>query len=368
MSYFRFGFPTLPVIHSVTPLDPTIPAGARSGRMLDGPAPNQGLLEWVLVPWRQYLLAPLVAAIVAGAISFLVPNKYRAVAQLYPEQRTSSVQSNLGAFAGLAQQFGVGLASGAQSPQFYVQVLASRRLLDDVLNARVVAEGRGDSTTLIQYLDDSKLDSDRYEQAVRRLRDATESSVNARTNIVEIAVTLKDRNIAAQVVARYVEALNRFNLATRQSQAGQRRRFVEKRLAESQDSLASVDGEVRAFLTRNRQYRDSPTLAFEYERLQRELSSYQQLNTGLRRDFDTARLDEVNDTPVLSIVDPPRVPLRKSSPSRAFAVLAGVAVGSMLVLMWASLRAFLGRMKLEQPTQFESVTGLRRRARTERSA
>lgn len=359
---------TLPVIHAVTSLDPTISAGARSGRMLDGPAPNQGLLEWVLVPWRRYLLMPVVTAIVAGAISFLIANKYRAVAQLYPEQRTSAGPTNLGAFAGLAQQFGVGLASGAQSPQFYVQVLSSRRILDEVLNARVAAEGRADSTTLIRFLDDSKSETDRYEQAVRRLRDATESSVNVRTNIVEVAVTLNDRSIAAQVVALYVEALNRFNLATRQSQAGQRRRFVEKRLIESQDSLATVNGEVRAFLTRNRQYRDSPSLTFEYERLQREVSSYQQLNTGLRRDFDTARLDEVNDTPVLSVVDPPRVPLRKSSPSRGFAVFAGAVVGTMLVLMWAAMRAFLGRMKLEQPTQFESVTGLRQRVRTGRSA
>lgn len=348
--------------------DTPVGGGFRSARMLDGPAVNQGLLEWVLAPWRSYMILPALAAALAGAGSFLIPNKYRAVAQLYPEQRTSSSgAANLGSFAGLAQQFGVGLASGAQSPQFYVQVLSSRRLLDDVLRARVVPSGR-DSLTLVDYLDDSEPEAERYEQAVRKLRDATEASVNARTNIVEIAVSLRDRNVSAQAVALYVEALNRFNLSTRQSQAGQRRRFVESRLAESQDSLSHVDEEIRAFLTRNRQYRESPSLAFEYERLQRELGSYQQLNTGLRRDYDTARLDEVNDTPVLSVVDPPRAPAKKSSPSRAFAIFAGGAIGTMLALMWAALRAFLGRMKLEQPAQFDSVTRFRQRIRAEHSA
>lgn len=335
--------------------------------MLDGPAAGQGLLEWVLVPWRRYLVVPLVFAILMGAGSLLVPNKYRAMAQLYPEQRSASGGGNLGAFAGLAQQFGVGLAAGAQSPQFYVQVLASRALMDQVLRAKVAPAG-SDSLPLLRYLDDSESETERYERAARRLRDATESSVNARTNIVEVAVTLKDRQVAARVVSLYVEALNRFNLLTRQSQAGQRRRFVEKSLSESQDSLDAVDQAIRAFLTRNRQYRDSPALAFEYERLQRKLSSYEQLNSGLRRDFDTARLDEVNDTPVLSVVDPPRVPMTKASPNRTLAVLGGLAIGVMLVMMWAALRAFLGRMKLEQPTTFESVTGLRQRVRAERSA
>ena len=335
--------------------------------MLDGPASGEGLLQWVLVPWRRYLTVPLVVAAIMGAGSFLVPNKYRAVAQLYPEQRTPSGGANLGAFAGLAQQFGVGLASGAQSPQFYVQVLASRGLMEQVLKEKVSPAGR-DSMSLMSYLDDSEDESERYERAVRRLRDATESSVNARTNIVEVAVSLNDRYVAAQVVALYIEALNRFNLLTRRSQAGQRRRFVEKSLTESQDSLDAVDRSIRVFLTNNRSYRDSPALAFEYERLQRAMSSYQQLNTGIRRDYDTARLDEVNDTPVLSVVDPPRVPMMKASPNRTLAVLGGMAIGVMLVLMWAAMRAFLGRMKLEQPQQFASVSGLRSRARTEHSA
>jgi uncharacterized protein involved in exopolysaccharide biosynthesis len=351
----------------VTTHDQPLSAGLRSGRILDGPEPDQGLFEWVLVPWRRYLTLPMLVAVVAGGITFLVPNKYRAVAQLYPEQRTAPGPSNLGAFAGLAQQFGVGLASGAQSPQFYVQVLGSRRLMEDVLRALVAVAGQ-DSISLMSYLDDTEEESERDERAVLRLRDATEASVNARTNIVEIAVTLKNREVAAQVVALYIQALNRFNLVTRQSQAGQRRRFVEKRLAESQDSLVRVDEEIRAFLTRNRQYRDSPSLAFEYEQLQRKLSSFQQLTTGLRSDFDTARLDEVNDTPVLSVVDPPRVPIRKSSPNRAFAVLAGGALGLLTVLMWAALRAFVGRMKLEQPSQFDSMNALRERIHPERGA
>ncbi len=319
-------------------------------------------------PWRAYLVYPILIGVIAIAASFAVPNKYRAVAQVYPEQQKSSGAGNLGAIAGLASQIGVGLAAGAQSPQFYIQVVGSRRMMEDLLVARVAPES-GDSVLLRDYLDDSgATGTAQLDKALRRLREATEASVNARTNILELAVTLRDRSIATRVVGLYLDALNRFNLASRQSQAGQRRRFAEARLREAQDSLSQVDRAVSEFLTRNRQYRDSPTLSFEYERLQRLLINYQTLYTGIRRDYDTARLDEVNDTPVLTVVDPPRVPLRKASPSRVTAGLGGGILGVLLVLSWAAMRAFIGRMYREDRAQFDALTAFLRRSPARRRA
>jgi uncharacterized protein involved in exopolysaccharide biosynthesis len=342
--------------------------GMTRRRIWDGPSEEQSSLAWVLAPWRAYLLLPILVAITAFAISFAVPRKYRALAQMYPEQPKASGAANLGAIAGLASQIGVGLASGAQSPQFYIQVINSRRMMEEVLASRVAPEV-GDSVALVEYLVGSRERGDaQLDLALRRLREATDASVNARTNILELGVTLRDRAVAARVVELYLDALGRFNIATRQSQAGQRRRFAEARLREAQDSLSSVDRSVRDFLTRNRQYRESPTLSFEYERLQRLLANYQSLYTGIRRDYDTARLDEVNDTPVLTVVDPPRVPLRRSSPSRVVASIGGAMFGSMLVLFWAALRAFLGRLYRDDRPQFDALTAFSRRKTTRRSA
>ena len=334
-----------------------------TSRMLDGPAAAQTALEWTLAPWRTFLLLPLVLALLALGISLLIPNKYRAVAQVYPEQQKASGAASLGGIAGLASQIGVGLATGAQSPQFYLQVLASRRIMEEVLSARVSRDG-GDSATVRAYLVGGNSDDvARLDKALQKLREATESTVNARTNIIELAVTLKDKRVTTQVVSLYLDALSRFNLASRQTQAGQRRRFTESRLKEAQDSLTLVDRAISDFLTRNRQYRDSPTLSFEYERLQRLVSNYQTLYTGIRRDYDTARLDEVNDTPVLTLVDPPRTPLRKSSPSRFLATLGGGVLGAVMALFWAATRTFLARMHQEDRAQFDAIVAIFRRQR-----
>lgn len=340
---------------------PGTPPSPRTRTLFDGPAHGESALGWVLAPWRAYLLVPVVLCAGALLISYAIPNKYRASAQMYPEQPKASGGAGLGSIAGLATQMGVGLASGAQSPQFYVQVLGSRRLLEEVLASRVKA-ATGDSLSLRDYLEKPRSDaSGQLDRALTRLREATDVTVNPRTNIVEIGVTLRDRQVAMRTVTLYMESLSRFNLQSRQTQAGQRRRFAEARLREAQDSLGQVDRAISEFLMRNRQYRESPALSYEYERLQRALMSYQTLYTGIRRDYDTARLDEVNDTPVLTVVDPPQLPLRKASPSRMVAALGGGALGGLAVLFWAALRAFVGRLSREDREQFEVVATIGRR-------
>jgi uncharacterized protein involved in exopolysaccharide biosynthesis len=360
-----YSFPlafSLPLLTAVSLTETAVGPSRIRRRLLDGPADGQSSFAWVLEPWRAYLLYPVLLSLVAIAVSFAVPNKYRAIAQVYPEQQKASGAASLGAIAGLASQIGVGLAAGAQSPQFYIQVIGSRRVMQEVLSSRVAPKG-GDSVSLRDYLDASGATSAaQLDKALRRLREATEASVNSRTNIVELAVTLRDPAVATRVVGLYLDALNRFNLASRQTQAGQRRRFAEARLREAQDSLSQVDRAVSDFLTRNRQYQESPTLSFEYERLQRLLSNYQTLYTGIRRDYDTARLDEVNDTPVLTLVDPPQLPLRRASPSRVTAGLGGAVFGGLLVLFWAAIRAFLGRMYAEDRSQYDALVEFLRRA------
>lgn len=336
--------------------------------IFSGPSDAQSSLEWILVPWRAYVALPLLLTGLALLVSFAVPNKYRAVAQVYPEQQKVPGGANLGAIAGLASQIGVGLASGAQSPQFYVQVLGSRKMMEEVLAARV-APDHGDSVPLIDYLADNRdTGTVRLDRAMRRLREATGASVNARTNILELAATAKDRAVSARIVALYLEQLGRFNVESRQTQAGLRRRFLEARLSESQDSVQRTDRAINTFLIQNRQYRDSPSLMYEYDKLQRQLTNYQTLSSSLRRDYDTARLDEVNDTPVLTVIDPPRPPLQRASPSRAVAGVGGAVFGIMFVLLWAAMRAFMGRMRREQPEQFATIAAIAGRFRLGRAA
>jgi uncharacterized protein involved in exopolysaccharide biosynthesis len=317
------------------------------------PAVQDAMIERTVSDIRLWALLPVAGSLLGLILGFVIPPRYTSSASFFPETR--EVGRDLGAFAGLAQQFGFGLAGGGQSPQFYVQVLGSRTLLDRLLQQPVVRRD-GTSQPLLTFLVHRGSDSARrHDKALGRLREAIHATVNPRTNIVDVQVTLKDPVAARAVAAMLLGELDRFNFEVRRSQSGQRRRFLEARLAEAYDSLFASEARLRSFLERNRSYRGSPGLEVELERYQRQVGTHQTLITGLRRDFESARLDEVNDTPVFSIIDAPSTPSRRSSPSRSGAVLTGLVGGLTLMALAVSGRYWFRRLELEEPGRHAAV-------------
>ena len=89
----------------------------------------------------------------------------------------------------------------------------------------------------------------------------------------------------------------------------------------------------RYFLERNRQYQASPQLVYEYSRLQRQLQLRQQVYLTLATELETARIEELNDTPLFTVVDSARPPVKASSPRRIFVTVSGAVLGLAFAIM-----------------------------------
>src|SRR5687768_6622275 len=99
---------------------------------------ERGLLDFgrLLARRRRLVITiPILAALVTGIISLLVPPTYTATTSFVPEATTQSrLPANI---AGLASQFGLSLGSEAsKSPKFYAEVLRSREIMEHVLLSR----------------------------------------------------------------------------------------------------------------------------------------------------------------------------------------------------------------------------------------
>jgi len=90
---------------------------------------------------------------------------------------------------------------------------------------------------------------------------------------------------------------------TRQSQAAAERGFTEERMAEAQEELRAAENELQRFLQNNRQFQNSPELVFQHDRLQRRVAMRQQVYTSLVQSYEQARIDEVPNTPVITVVE-----------------------------------------------------------------
>ncbi len=128
--------------------------------------------------------------------------------------------------------------------------------------------------------------------------------------------------------------LARFNLERRQTQAAEERRFAEQRLADVKASLATAENRLQEFLQGNQQFKSASQLSVERDRLLREQTNLQQVYTALAQAYEKARIDEVRNTPVITIIDRPEQPTR-AEPRHlvqkfALGILGGLALGLLL--------------------------------------
>lgn len=117
-----------------------------------------------------------------------------------------------------------------------------------------------------------------------------------------------------------------------------------------------AEEDLKGFLERNRQYESSPELRFQYERLQRQVSIKQEVFTTLRRQYEEARIQEVNDTPLITVIDRAVVPEKKSSPRRKLIVIIAFVAGGAVGWALALVRELIERARRREASEFAELT------------
>jgi uncharacterized protein involved in exopolysaccharide biosynthesis len=290
-----------------------------------------------------------VAILITAAVVMLLPRRYMATSQLTPSQSSSQIRGPAGVGV-LAAQFGfrVGPTGNADSPEFYAELIRSQGLLREVtrVSYRVAARDGSDDTvsvTLPQWYGIEASDPDvRLRAATARLNENLDVTTDATTGTVTVVTHASNPNLAVEINRKILDLLNEFNIEKRQSQAAAEREFVESRIQEARADLNQAEDELRSFMERNVRYEQSPTLRVEAGRLQRNVSLYQEVYTSLATLLEETKLEEVRNTPVITIVEVPADTVRPE-PRRlmVWIILAVIGSGVLAVFLafgWEFLR------------------------------
>jgi len=304
------------------------------------------LLTPLVRRWRLSAGLPLACGIAVAALSFLIPATYTASTTFTPDVGVNNPASVLGGLANLAGQFGLpGLAGSNSSPEFFAAVLKSRELLKATLLWRFRNRLSTPPDSTLRLIDllgvNGSTETERLNIGLRLLDKLVSTHIDKRTNIVTLSFEGRPAGLAADVANQMVALLNQFNLESRQTQSREQRRLIGARLAEAERELHGAETEHLRFLQKNRRYQDSPLLTFEANRLERQIQLRQEIYTTLSREYEEARIAEVRDTPVLTIIDPAVPPDKKSHPKRRLIVFLAMLVGGA----GAASLAYLGEFK-----------------------
>jgi len=81
-----------------------------------------------------------------------------------------------------------------------------------------------------------------------------------------------------------------------------------------------------------------PALQLEFVRKTREVKYHEALFEMLSKQYESARLDESRDAPVLQVLDPASYPDMKSAPKRMYIMLGGLIFGLITGCVWVLVR------------------------------
>jgi len=326
----------------------------------------QKFIEVKNVLFRRWWVIGLICLVVGGLSAgyiFSLPRTYTSEVVMVPELNNNSSISGLGALASMAGvKFGNGSSEDAIYPEFYPKVMGTPDFVCDLLSKEVTPKGGKHSVTLFDYLTKHQKEPwwSRYfenkdkiskegpltenivpqrmtlpqERLVKGLMENISTTVDKRTDIVTIRVTMQDPEVAAQVATLVQEKLQLYIIDYRTSKARNDVEYIE---GITEDALADYKEAQRIYAA----YADSnqdlvlASAQQEEERLENEMQLAFNAYSQSAQQLQMAKAKVQERTPAFTILQSAGVPVKPSGPKRV------VFMALMLVLSFFASFAFL---------------------------
>ncbi|MFA7327910.1 MAG: Wzz/FepE/Etk N-terminal domain-containing protein [Candidatus Ratteibacteria bacterium] len=338
------------------------------------------LLDYWRVLWKNRLLIIVLFFVVsAGALiySLRLPKLYKATTSILSPADSSKGAGLSSLLGALGSQGPIGLTITAQpsSSEVFVAILKSRSAADKVIDRFNLQEIYGTKTK---------------ESARGTLAGNTEIKIS-KEKMINVSVLDKDPNRAAEIANYYVETLDELNQTLSITTAGEKKRFLEKRLEETKEDLkkaeerlknyqvnhkilaasetdqsAKTAGELqgnllaaRVELEAKKRYATSqnpevinlqnqvtemeraitslPPLETELARLIRDLKIQNTVYSLLVSQYEQTKIEEARDTPTVQVLDQAAVPEKKFKPN----IRQNVALSGIIALFLGIFISFL---------------------------
>lgn len=302
-----------------------------------------------------------IAVIVALVIGFGTPKEYTTMAVLAPE--TSSNKTSLGGLSALASMAGLNMGSlandDAVNSSLYPDVVGSIPFIVDLFPVQVESEDGKLRTTLYDYLqehtrrtwwstvlsapfkalgavkslfsekepasDGMNADPFRLTRDEERIRKAVseriEVTIDKKTSLVTLSVTMQDPLISATVADTVMRNLQTYVTDYRTNKARNDLEFTQRLYDESQRDYYRAQQRYARYMDTNQNVvrRLAKT---EEERLQNEMTLAYNIYNQMAQQLQVAKAKVQESTPVYAVVQPASVPLKPSKPSKIM-ILAG---------------------------------------------
>lgn len=332
------------------------------------------LLELALKVWaeRRWILKCCGYAVIVGlVIAFSIPKEYTATATIAPELSDNKSGGGLSSLAAMAG-FNINTSSGADAiyPDLYPDIVSSTPFITGLFNIPVKdLEGEID-TTLYCYLDEHQrspwwsvitsapfkvlgwtvsLFKDKEEKEgvqldpfhltvkessiAKLLSNSISVSVDKKTGLTTLSVTMQDARIAACLTDSVMYRLQNYVTNYRTNKARQDFEF-QKGLFERKKKEYEIAQENYAKFTDANKNIILQSYRAEQVRLENEMNLAYQVYTSVAQQLQMAEAKVQEITPVYTVVEPATIPIRASKPKKVILLIGIVCMVGAVCVGW----------------------------------
>jgi uncharacterized protein involved in exopolysaccharide biosynthesis len=148
-----------------------------------------------------------------------------------------------------------------------------------------------------------------------------------KTGVLGITSTMPDPNVAADVVRHSLAYLTDYITTYRTEKARREVAFLNQQVAAAKQRYQVAELTLSTYRDQNRSVFLN-TAKIEEQRIQAEFLLAQDLYNTLSKQAEMAKIKVQENTPVFKVLEPARIPLKKSGPKRGL-ILFGAAVAGL---------------------------------------
>ena len=326
-----------------------------------------------------------IAVVVALVVGFSIPKEYTTSVMLAPE--TSDGSRSLGGLSALAGMAGINMrnASGsdALNPELYPDIVASVAFSTELFDVKVT-DTEGELTTdVYDYLKehqrsawwtaitsfpfkclgwvmslfrdeeegngDGKLNPFRLTKEetaiVGALRERITVSVDKKTSVVTLSVTMQDPLISATLTDTVMTRLQNYITDYRTNKARHDLEFTQKLYDEARQNYYTAQQAYADYVDMN-QNLSLRSVQTRQERLQNEMTLAYNLYNQTAQQLQLAKAKVQESTPVYTVVQAATVPLKASKPSKMMILVGFVFLAGVGTVGWILFgRELIGKMR-----------------------
>ena len=187
--------------------------------------------------------------------------------------------------------------------------------------------------------------SKKESRKIATLKKMITASVDKKTSMTSISVTLQDPKVAAVVADSVVKKLQEYIIDYRTFKAKEDCIYLEKLFKERQQEYYAAQKKYADYLDSHDNLILQSVRA-EQERLQNDMSLAYQVYSQVASQLQVARAKVQEEKPVFAVVEPAVVPLEPSGTSKKIYVLAFVFLAVCIVIFWNLFgKDFLNKFK-----------------------